>query len=43
MLASALMQIVTLIKQPNLDLNALNLNRLILFHGPPGCGKTTLW
>ncbi|GAB7349582.1 hypothetical protein MBLNU459_g0274t2 [Dothideomycetes sp. NU459] len=33
---------VVLMRQPAVDLNALNFNRLVLFHGPPGCGKTTL-
>ncbi|KAL1304626.1 hypothetical protein AAFC00_003591 [Neodothiora populina] len=35
-------RIIILLKQPGLDMNAMDLNRLILLHGPPGCGKTTL-
>ncbi|KAG9659515.1 AAA-domain-containing protein, partial [Aureobasidium melanogenum] len=33
---------VALLHQANNLPEAMNINRLILFHGPPGCGKSTL-
>ncbi|KAH0348647.1 AAA-domain-containing protein, partial [Aureobasidium melanogenum] len=33
---------VALLHQSNNLPEAMNINRLILFHGPPGCGKSTL-
>ncbi|KAH0363531.1 AAA-domain-containing protein, partial [Aureobasidium melanogenum] len=33
---------VALLHQANNVSEAMNINRLILFHGPPGCGKSTL-
>ncbi|KAK6005393.1 hypothetical protein QM012_007035 [Aureobasidium pullulans] len=33
---------VALLHQANNLKQAMNINRLILFHGPPGCGKSTL-
>lgn len=37
-----LTRMVTLAKQPTLNLSTLNWNRLVLLHGPPGTGKSTL-
>ncbi|KAJ9668816.1 hypothetical protein H2201_001062 [Coniosporium apollinis] len=38
-----LTRIMSLTKHPNLNSAIVNWNRLLLLHGPPGSGKTTLW
>lgn len=37
-----LVQMVTMMSQPDLNLSTFNWNRLCLLHGPPGSGKSTL-
>ncbi|EON64972.1 hypothetical protein W97_04207 [Coniosporium apollinis CBS 100218] len=37
-----LTRMISLTKHPSLNLTILNWNRLLLLHGPPGSGKTTL-
>ncbi|KAF1814875.1 AAA-domain-containing protein, partial [Eremomyces bilateralis CBS 781.70] len=37
-----LTRMISLTKNPKMNLSAINWNRIVLFHGAPGCGKSSL-